>query len=161
MELTSSGLSVCPVDPVLGLYRVLAGRWGESLEITFLSGSSGPVITCCNGSSESVRSRTPSACGSAAETQRFGLAAWRRETFEVRASAWRLQCNRSRDAQLILYCSRHGGRESSMEKGAVVSQRSVLRCAWVCVTAAHSVPCMGFLKSAMSEIRTVAEISAV
>ena len=95
MELTSSGLSVCPVDPVLGLYRVLAGRWGESLEITFLSGSSGAVITCCNGSSESVRSRTPSACGSAAETQRFGLAAWRRETFEVRASAWRLQCNRS------------------------------------------------------------------
>ena len=54
MELTSSGLSVCPVDPVLGLDRVLAGRWGESHEITFLSGSSGPVITCCNGSSESV-----------------------------------------------------------------------------------------------------------
>ena len=51
MELTSSGLSVCPVDPALGLYRVRAGRW---CEITFLSGSSGPVITCCNGSSESV-----------------------------------------------------------------------------------------------------------
>ena len=48
-----------------------------------------------------------------------------------------------------------------MEKGAVVWQSSVLRCAGVCFTAAHSVPCMGFLKSAMSEIRTVSEISAV
>ena len=48
-----------------------------------------------------------------------------------------------------------------MEKGAVVRQSSVLRCAWVCFTAAHSVARMGFLKSAMSEIRTVSEISAV
>ena len=56
-ELSSCELginSVCLVEPVLGLYRVLAGRWGESLGITFLSGSSGPVITCCNGSCESV-----------------------------------------------------------------------------------------------------------
>ena len=48
-----------------------------------------------------------------------------------------------------------------MEKGAVVRQSRVVRCAWVCLTAAHSVARMGFLKSAMSEIRTVAEISAV
>ena len=56
-ELSSCELginSVCLVEPVLGLYRVLAGRWGESLGITFLSGSSRPVITCCNESCESV-----------------------------------------------------------------------------------------------------------
>ena len=48
-----------------------------------------------------------------------------------------------------------------MENAALVRQSRVVRCAWVCLTAAHRVARMGFLKSALSEIRTVSEISAV
>ena len=51
MELTAASLFGLPGGTRDGLYWVRAGRWGE---ITSLNGSSGPVGTCCNGSSESV-----------------------------------------------------------------------------------------------------------
>ena len=60
--------SVCLVEPVLGLYRVRAGRWGESLGITFLSGSSRPISLVATNLAAAERqfwSRTPSVCGGA------------------------------------------------------------------------------------------------
>ena len=67
--------SVCLVEPVLGLYRVPAGRWGESLGITFLSGSSRPISVVATNLADQFCSRTPSVCGGAPPSQTFGLAA--------------------------------------------------------------------------------------